>query len=81
MEGVKTYLDEAQDLEEKKIMEVRELLRQAADVKDPRDMWFCVRDIFNLLTLLIVPPEKIEVVTPESLDLSLAHVAGTFPEG
>lgn len=59
MEGVKTYRDEARELEEKKIEEVRELLHEAADIEDPRDMWYAVRDILNLLTLLIVPGETL----------------------
>ena len=63
MEGVKTYQDEAQEIQTKKIEEVRELLRKAADIKDPRDMWYTVRDILNLLTLLIVPPGQVEVIT------------------
>lgn len=55
MEGVKSYQDEAKELEEKKFDEVRDMLRKAADVEDPRDMWLLVRDILNLLTLLITP--------------------------
>ena len=50
---------------EKDLDEIRELLRQAADIKDPRDMWFTVRDILNLLTLLIVPAGQVVVVTDD----------------
>ena len=40
---------------------VREKLREASEVKDPRDMWYVVRDLFNLLTTIVVnKPEKIE---------------------
>ena len=39
---------DAQDLED-----VRKYLRQAAAVKDARAMWYAVRDIMNLLTLMV----------------------------
>lgn len=50
---------------EKDLAEIRELLRKAAEIKDPRDLWFMVRDILNLLTLLIVPAGEVEVITPD----------------
>lgn len=55
MEGVKTYQDDAKELQDNKLEEIRDYLRKAADIKDPREMWFAVRDILNLLALLIVP--------------------------
>ena len=59
MEGVKMRA-RAQDQE---LETVRDSLRKAADIKDPREMWFTVRDILNLLTLLIVPAP--DVILPE----------------
>ena len=46
---------------------VREQLRKAAEVKDPREMWYAVRDILNLLTMIVVPAEEISVVSSETL--------------
>jgi len=65
MEGVKTYQDTAKEIQDKKIEDVRAALRKAAEIKNPEDMWYVVRDILNLLTLLIVPAPQ--VVTSEDL--------------
>lgn len=54
--------------QEKDLEFVREQLRKAADVKDPRDMWFVVRDILGLLTLMIVPASEGSVALDSSLD-------------
>ena len=44
--------------EDKDLILVRSSLRQAADIRDPREMWYAVRDILNLLTMIVVkdPP-------------------------
>ena len=68
MEGVKTYQDLAAEVEAQKVEEVRELLRKAADIRDPRDMWYTVRDIFNLLTLLVVPAGKVRALTSDMVE-------------
>lgn len=43
----------------KDIEEIRTWLRKAAEIKDPREMWYAVRDILNALTLIIVPAEAL----------------------
>ena len=53
--------------DKKDLADIRLALRKAADIKDPRDMWYTVRDILNLLTMLVVPAEKIHMVTAETL--------------
>jgi len=61
-------MEESQTVEDpqaKTLDEVRGYLRQAADIKDPRQMWYAVRDILNLLTLMIVPEPM--AITPETL--------------
>ena len=65
MEGVKTYQDDAKKLQDDKLEEIREFLHKAADIKDPREMWYTVRDILNLLTLLIVPAP--DVILPQDV--------------
>ena len=62
MEGVKTYQDDAKELQEKEVELIRDSLRKAADIKDLREMWFTVRDILNLLALILVP--EAEMVLP-----------------
>ena len=47
------------------IDDIREFLKKAATIKDPREMWYAVRDILNLLTMMIVPEP--DVITPEKL--------------
>ena len=60
MEGVKTYQDDAKELQDQQVETVRESLRKAAEIEDLREMWYAIRDILNLLTLIIVPaPEMI----------------------
>ena len=49
-------------LQPKDLEEIRGFIRKAAEVKDPRELWFTLRDIMNLLTLLIVPEP--EVILP-----------------
>ena len=66
MEGVKSYQDEAKELEEKKFDDVRELLRKAAELEDPRDMWLLVKDIYTLLTMLLTLG-PVSVDKPETL--------------
>ena len=66
MEGVKSYVDDARELQKKAIDDVRDKLRKAAELEDPRDMWYLVRDILNLLTLLITPG-PVTVDKPETL--------------
>ena len=63
MEGVKTHQDDAKDLRDQQLETVRSSLRKAADIQDLREMWFFLRDIMNLLTLLIVPEP--DVILPE----------------
>jgi len=46
---------------------VRRGLRLAANVKDPREMWYVVRELFNLLTL---------IVTGEALTFPVEAVEG-----
>lgn len=53
------------DPEDKDLAWVREQLRKAADIKDPRDMWYALRDILNLLTTMIVAAPV--VITEETL--------------
>ena len=65
MEGVKTYQDDAKELQDQQLETVRDSLRKAAEIKDPREMWFTVRDILNLLTLLIVPEP--DVILPQDV--------------
>jgi len=52
---VKSAEQQAQDLENQQIEYVREQLKKAAEIKNPKDMWYAVKDILDLLTLLIVP--------------------------
>jgi hypothetical protein len=52
-------------VEDKGLDEVRDLLRKAAEIQDARELWYMVRDILNLLTMMIVP--SAQVVTSESL--------------
>ena len=60
MEGVKTYQDDAKELQDQQVETVRDSLRKAAEIEDLREMWYAIRDILNLLTLIIVPaPEMI----------------------
>jgi len=42
--------------DEKDLDEVRAALRKAAQIEDPREMWFLVRDALNLLTLIVSGP-------------------------
>lgn len=39
---------DAQDLKD-----IRKYLHQAAEIRDPTAMWYAVRDIMNLLTLMV----------------------------
>jgi len=41
--------------QEKDLNFVRRQLRKAAKIQDPRDMWYAVRDILNLLTIMLNP--------------------------
>lgn len=45
--------------------EIRKFIRKAADVKDPREMWYTLRDVLNLLTLWLVPDP--EVILPQDV--------------
>ena len=55
----------AQQMEEEELLVVRESLRKAAEIKNPRYMWFAVRDALNLLTLIIEPIPR--VIRPEDV--------------
>ena len=65
MEGVKTYQDDAKELQDQQVETVRESLRKAAEIEDLREMWYAIRDILNLLTLIIVPAP--EVILPRDV--------------
>ena len=65
MKGVKTYQDDAKELQDQQLETVRDSLRKAAEIKDPREMWYAVRDILNLLALLIVPEP--DVILPSNV--------------
>jgi len=65
VEEIKSSEDQVKDLEAQELERVREMLKKAAEIKDPRQMWFMVRDILNLLTLIIVPAEQVQIITPE----------------
>lgn len=43
------------ELEEDQLIHVRESLVKASKVRDATDMWYLVRDILNLLTLILYP--------------------------
>jgi len=43
------------DRDVKDLEDVRVALRKCAEAKDPREMWFLLRDTLNLLTMIIVP--------------------------
>jgi len=51
--------------QEKDLNFVRRQLRKAARIQDPKDMWFAVRDILNLLTIMLNPAAA--VLTGEDL--------------
>jgi len=34
---------------------IRETLRKAADIQSPRDMWYVLHDLLNLLTMIVAP--------------------------
>ena len=44
---------------------MRQSLKKAAEIREVRDMWYAVRDILNLLTMIIVPEP--DVITPETV--------------
>ena len=37
---------------------VREGLRKASEMEDPKVMWFFLRDIFNLLSMIVTDQDK-----------------------
>lgn len=47
--------DQVAELEEAQLETVRESLRKAAEIRDKRQLWFAVRDIFTLLTMIVSP--------------------------
>lgn len=55
MEGVKTYQHIRKDVEAEAIDSVREMLRKAADMKDPKNMFLAVKSALDLLALLLTP--------------------------
>ena len=54
-------------LQAKDLEEIREFIRKAAEVKDPREMWFTLRDCLNLLAMLLVP--NVDVILPQDARL------------
>jgi len=44
------------DRDKKDLEQVRAALRKAAEIEDPKKMWFLVRDAFGLLTLIVSGP-------------------------
>jgi len=52
------------DRDEKDLEEVRSALRKAAEVKDPRAMWYLVRDTLNLLTMIVVQGSPAQAPAP-----------------
>jgi hypothetical protein len=53
--NVKGAGDQVAELEEAQLETVRESLRKAAEIRDKRQLWFAVRDIFTLLTMIVSP--------------------------
>ena len=53
-----------EELKKQSIDEIREFLKKAATIKDPREMWYMVQDILNLLTMIIVPEPDVPVSGP-----------------
>ena len=57
--------------EDKDLSFIRDLLHKAADVRDPKEMWFVVRDALNLLTMIVcfrpMTPAEVAVATHETL--------------
>ena len=43
----------------KDLEDIRKWLRQAAEIQDPREMWYALRDILNALTLIVVPNPEV----------------------
>jgi len=52
--------DLVRELEERQLETVRKSLIKAAEIKDKRQMWFAVRDIFNLLTMIVSPELQVK---------------------
>lgn len=45
--------------------DIRGFIRKAAEIKDPREMWFALRDVLNLLAMLLVPEP--DVILPQDV--------------
>ena len=59
MAAVEKGQKKGQDKDAKDLEQVREWLRQAAEIEDPRAMWYAVRDVMNLLTMIVVPNPEV----------------------
>lgn len=66
MSDIRGARDMVKELEEDQLRHVRESLVKASEVKDPTDMWYLIRDILNLLTLILYPevPKESKVEYP-----------------
>ena len=52
-------------LQVKDLEEIRSFIRKAVEVKDPREMWFALRDCLNLLAMWLVPNP--DVILPQDV--------------
>lgn len=70
MEKIKGAEDLYREAREKELEVVREGLRKAAEIKDPRQMWYAVQEIQNLLTLIVWPEAEVAVLKPHGATIS-----------
>jgi len=67
MEKIKGAEDLYREAREKELEVVREGLRKAAEIKDPKAMWQAVQEIQNLLTLIVWPGAEVVVLKPHGV--------------
>jgi len=68
VEKIKGAEDLYREAAEKELEVVREGLRKAAEIKDPRQMWQAVQEVQNLLTMIVWPNAEVGVLRTRSVE-------------
>jgi len=70
LEKIKGAEDLYREAREKELEVVREGLRKAAEIKDPKAMWQAVQEVQNLLTMILYPEADVVAIRPYGAPVS-----------
>jgi len=70
VEKIKGAEDLYREAREKELEVVRQGLRKAAEIRDPKQMWNAVQEVQNLLTMILYPEADVVAIRPYGAPVS-----------